>query len=60
MKDQFQKWSRHVFPDHDFAAKLVDLILKREFTSKVKKSKSLSARYERCGGVSISLLLVQS
>ena len=47
MKDQFQKWSRLVLPDHDFAAKLVDLILKCMFTRKVKKSKSLSARYER-------------
>ena len=47
MKDQFQEWSRLILPDHDFAAKLVDLILKRVFTSKVKKSKSLSTRYER-------------
>ena len=49
MKDQFQEWSRLALLDDNFAAKLhvADLILKRVFTSKVKKSKSLSARYER-------------
>ena len=46
MKLQFQSWASHIISNHEFASKLVDLLLKRIFSTKVLQAKSLGTRFE--------------